>query len=79
MKKNSENECGPREEGAGGTGSKFQGFSGSNGAEHGECCDECRRTCKRNFWTEVLRTLVKVGTAVMAALGLSSWVNDPTE
>ena len=39
--------------------------------QHGECCDECKRTCKRNFWTEVLRTVVKVGTAVLAALGLA--------
>ena len=44
--------------------------------EHGECCEECRRSCRRNFWTEVLRTLVKVGTAVMAAFGLSSWVSE---
>ena len=39
--------------------------------EHGECCEECKRTCKRNFWTEVLRTVVKIGTAVLAALGLA--------
>ena len=41
--------------------------------EHGECCEECKRTCKRNFWTEVLRTVVKVGTAILAALGLSGF------
>ena len=39
--------------------------------EHGECCEECKRTCKRNFWTEVLRTVVKIGTAVLAAFGLA--------
>ena len=39
--------------------------------QHGECCDECKKTCKRNFWTEVLRTVVKVGTAVLAAFGLA--------
>ena len=44
--------------------------------KHGECCDECRRTCKRNFWTEVLRTIVKIGTAVMAAFGLSGFVEE---
>ena len=43
--------------------------------EHGECCEECKRTCKRNFWTTVLQTLVKVGTAVLAAFGLASCVN----
>ena len=44
--------------------------------QHSECCDECKRTCKRNFWTEVLRTVVKIGTAVLAALGLASGVAD---
>ena len=39
--------------------------------QHGECCDECKRTCKRNFWTTVLQTIVKVGTAVLAAFGLA--------
>ena len=39
--------------------------------EHGECCEECKRTCKRNFWTTVLQTIVKVGTAVLAAFGLA--------
>ncbi len=42
-----------------------------NPIEHGECCEECKRTCKRNFWTEVLRTIVKIGTAVLAAFGLA--------
>lgn len=43
--------------------------------EHGECCDECKRTCKRHFWTEVLKTVVKIATAVMAAFGLASCIN----
>ena len=38
---------------------------------HGECCEECKKTCKRNFWTTVLQTIVKVGTAVLAAFGLA--------
>ena len=25
--------------------------------ERGECCEECKKTCKRHFWTEVLHTL----------------------
>ncbi len=44
--------------------------------EHGECCEECKRTCKRNFWTTVLQTFIKVGTAVLAAFGLASGVAD---
>ena len=44
--------------------------------EHGECCEECKKTCKRNFWTTVLQTIVKVGTAVLAAFGLASCVNE---
>lgn len=43
---------------------------------HGECCDECKRTCKRNFWTEILRTVVKVSTIVLAALGLGSFTSE---
>ena len=50
-------------------------LGGEGGGSH-ECCDECKRTCKRNFWTEVLRTVVKVGTAVLAALGLASGVTE---
>ncbi len=42
--------------------------------EHGECWDECKRTCKRHFWTEVLKTVVKIATAVMAAFGLASCI-----
>ena len=43
--------------------------------EHGECCEKCKKTCKRQFWTEVLRTHVKVGTAVLAAFGLASCIS----
>lgn len=44
--------------------------------EHGECCEECKKTCKRHFWTTVLQTLVKIGTAVLAAFGLASCIED---
>ena len=44
--------------------------------EHGECCEECKKTCKRHFWTEVLRTIVKVGTAVLAAFGIASCIEE---
>ena len=42
--------------------------------QHGECCDECKKTCKRNFWTEVLRTVVKIGTTILAAFGIAHGV-----
>ena len=48
---------------------------GGEGGGH-ECCEECKKTCKRNFWTEVLKTIVKVGTAVLAAFGLSSCIGE---
>ena len=44
--------------------------------EHRECCEECKKTCKRHFWTEVLRTIVKVGTAVLAAFGIASCIEE---
>ena len=34
---------------------------------------ECKRTCKRNFWTEMLRTCAKVAGVILAAFGLSSF------
>ena len=40
---------------------------------HGECCDECRRSCKRQFWTELLKTVAKVAGVVLAAFGLQSF------
>ena len=40
---------------------------------HEECLEECRRTCRRNFWTEVLRTIAKVAGVVLAACGLQSF------
>ena len=58
--------------------SKNENIPESPSNVHGECCDECKRTCKRNFWTEVLRTIVKIGTTVLAALGLAkSGEGDP--
>ena len=50
-------------------------LGGEGGGPH-ECCEECKRTCKRNFWTEVLKTVVKVATAVMAAFGIASCVEE---
>ena len=35
--------------------------------------DECRKTCRRNFWTEMLKTIAKVAGVVLAAFGLSSF------
>jgi len=42
------------------------------GPNHGECCEDCKRTCKRNFWTSILNTVIKISTIVLAALGLQS-------
>lgn len=44
--------------------------------QHGECCDDCKRTCKRNFWTEVLKTVTKVAGVILAAMGLQSFEED---
>ena len=55
---------------------KNDSIDGGGFSEHGECCEECKKTCKRHFWTEVLRTLVKVGTAVLAAFGLASCIEE---
>ena len=46
------------------------------GGQHGECCEECKRTCRRNFWTEVLKTVTKVAGVVLAAFGLQSFGED---
>ena len=63
----------PRSEKTTKTMNKRETIPESPSNEHGECCEECKRTCKRNFWTEVLRTVVKIGTAVLAALGLAGF------
>ncbi len=34
---------------------------------------ECRRSCRRKFWTEMLKTVAKVAGVVLAAFGLSSF------
>lgn len=41
--------------------------------EHGECCNECKSTCKRNFWTSVLNAIIKIATIVLAGFGLQSF------
>ena len=49
----------------------------STGGVGGESVfDECKKTCKRNFWTTVLQTFVKIGTAVLAAFGIASCIED---
>ncbi len=35
--------------------------------------NECRRTCRRHFWAELLKTIAKVAGVVLAAFGLSSF------
>lgn len=44
-------------------------------SEHGECCDECKRTCKRNFWTSFLNAIIKIATIVLAGFGVQSFSN----
>ena len=34
---------------------------------------ECRRQCRRNFWTQLLTTVAKVAGVVLAAFGLQSF------
>jgi len=68
----------PREGGGSGnqpsnTASTTEQHDASTANEHGECCEECKKTCKRNFWTEVLRAVVKISTIVLAAFGITSF------
>ena len=35
--------------------------------------DECRKSCRRNFWIELFKTVAKVAGVVLAAFGLSSF------
>jgi len=41
-----------------------------------ERSDECQRTCKRHFWTELFRAVIKVSTVLLAAFGLSSFQSE---
>ena len=34
---------------------------------------DCRRTCRRNFWIELFKSVAKVAGVVLAAFGLSSF------
>ena len=34
---------------------------------------ECRKSCRRNFWIELFKTVAKVAGVVLAAFGLSSF------
>lgn len=43
--------------------------------EHGECCNECKKTCKRNFWTSFLNAIIKIATIVLAGFGVQSFSN----
>jgi len=50
---------------------------GSQDEMHGECCEDCKRTCRRNFWTSILNTVIKISTLVLAALGIQSFNQTP--
>jgi len=49
----------------------------NNEQQHGECCDDCKQKCKRNFWTSVLNAIIKVSTIVLAAFGIQSFTDPP--
>ena len=34
---------------------------------------ECRRTCRRHFWTELIKTIAKIAGVILAAFGVSSF------
>ena len=34
---------------------------------------ECRKSCRRNFWIELLKTASKIAGVILAAFGLSSF------
>ena len=34
---------------------------------------DCRRSCRRNFWIELVKSAAKIAGVVLAALGLSSF------
>jgi len=53
-----------------------QGNSDHTNQDDPERPAECQRTCKRNFWTEILRTVFKVTTVVLAAFGVSSFASE---
>ena len=57
-------------------GEQHDGWQEPGSSGHGECCEQCKRTCRRNFWTEVLRTAAKVAGVILAALGLSGFRQD---
>ena len=38
-----------------------------------EILDECRKSCRRNFWIELFKSAAKIAGVVLAALGLSSF------
>jgi len=49
------------------------GSSVPESPNHGDCCEDCKRTCRRNFWTSILNSIIKVSTIILAALGIQSF------
>ena len=51
----------------------------SCGLDPSSCTDEeriraeCRKTCRRHFWAELLKSVAKVAGVILAAFGLSSF------
>ena len=54
--------------------------NGANETDETECTEleerirrDCRRTCRRNLFVELLKTVAKVAGVILAAMGLSSF------
>ena len=38
--------------------------------------EECQRTCRRKFWTELVAGIAKIAGVILAALGVSSFTTE---
>ena len=57
-------------------GSDSDGADTTDDARHDGTNEDCQRTCRRHFWTELLRSVTKIAGIVLAAFGLSSFTED---
>ena len=59
---------------------KVPSCNGANETHETDCAEleerirqDCRRSCRRNFWIELFKSAAKIAGVVLAALGLSSF------
>ena len=59
---------------------KVPSCDGAKETNETECTDleervrrDCRRTCRRNLFVELLKTVTKIAGVILAAMGLSSF------